>query len=79
MRSIPARRSSRYKFPAREGLPEVLLTWWDGGMMPPRPAELEEGRPMGDSDGGVLFIGDRGLLMCGCYGAQSAVDSRRAG
>ena len=58
----------RYKFPAREGLPEVLLTWWDGGMMPPRPAELEEGRPMGDSDGGVLFIGDRGLLMCGCYG-----------
>ena len=36
--------------------------------MPPRPAELEEGRPMGDGDGGVLFVGDRGLLMCGCYG-----------
>lgn len=23
---------------------------------------------MGDSDGGVLFIGDKGSLMCGCYG-----------
>jgi len=58
----------RYKFPARDGMPEVKLTWWDGGMMPPRPDELEEGRRMGDDDGGVLFIGDKGQLMCGCYG-----------
>ncbi len=58
----------RYTFPEREGLPAVNLTWWDGGLQPPRPAELEEGREMGDSDGGVLFIGDEGKLMCGCYG-----------
>jgi predicted dehydrogenase len=58
----------RFKFPAREGMPAVKLTWWDGGMMPPRPEELEPGRQMGDSDGGVLFLGDRGTLMCGCYG-----------
>ncbi len=37
--------------------------------MPPRPAELEDGRMMGDEDGGgVLFHGDKGLLMCGTYG-----------
>jgi predicted dehydrogenase len=58
----------RYRFPAREGMPEVKMTWWDGGMMPPRPEELKEGRRMGDEDGGVLFIGDKGILMCGCYG-----------
>jgi len=58
----------RFKFPAREGMPEVKLTWWDGGMMPPRPDELEPGRRMGDNDGGVLYVGDKGLLMCGCYG-----------
>jgi len=58
----------RYKFPEREGLPALNLTWWDGGLMPARPEELEEGRQMGDSDGGVLFIGDKGKLMCGCYG-----------
>ncbi len=49
-------------------MPEVRLTWWDGGMMPPRPDELEPGRQMGDSDGGVLFLGTRGVAMCGCYG-----------
>ena len=58
----------RYKFPEREGLPEVKLTWWDGGLMPPRPEELEEGQEMGDDDGGLLFVGDKGLLMAGCYG-----------
>ena len=58
----------RFKFPARENMPELNLTWWDGGMMPPRPEELEEGKEMGDSDGGLLFIGDKGKLMCGCYG-----------
>ncbi len=58
----------RFKFPARESMPEVKLTWWDGGMMPPRPDELEPGRQMGDSDGGVLFLGTKGILMCGCYG-----------
>ena len=58
----------RYKFPARGALPPVALTWWDGGLMPPRPDELAEGSRMGDADGGVLFIGRDGILMCGCYG-----------
>ncbi len=58
----------RYKFPTREGLPPVKLTWWDGGMMPERPEVLEKGRRMGDDDGGILFVGDKGLLMCGCFG-----------
>lgn len=58
----------RYSFPEREDMPAVDVTWWDGGLMPPRPAELEKGRRMGDEDGGVLFIGDKGTLMTGCYG-----------
>ena len=66
--NFPRSTIVRYKFPAREGMPELKLTWWDGGLMPERPEELEEGRQMGDSDGGVLFIGDKGKLMCGCYG-----------
>ncbi len=60
----------RYQFPAREKMPPVKLTWWDGGMMPPRPEELEEGRRMGDNDGGVLFLGDKGSL---CAAATAAV------
>ncbi len=57
-----------YEFPAREGMVPLTLTWWDGGLMPPRPDELEPGRMMGDEDGGVLFRGDKGFLMCGVYG-----------
>ena len=58
-----------YEFPARGAMGPVKLTWWDGGLRPPRPAELEDGRMMGDEDGGgVLFRGDKGLLMCGTYG-----------
>lgn len=60
-----------YTFPARENMPELKLAWYDGGMMPPRPDELEEGRMMGDADGGVLFVGDKGTLMCGCYGKSA--------
>jgi len=57
-----------YEFPARGAMGPVKLTWWDGGLMPPRPAELEDGRMMGDEGGGVLFRGDKGLLMCSVYG-----------
>ena len=56
-----------YKFPARGVKPPVELKWWDGGLMPPRPEEIEPGRRLGDRDGGVLFVGDKGKIMCGCY------------
>lgn len=60
----------RWHFPARDEMPPVEVRWYDGGLMPPRPDELEEGRKMGDGDGGVLFVGDKGKLMCGCYGSN---------
>jgi predicted dehydrogenase len=58
----------RYRFPERRDLPALDLTWWDGGLMPPRPHDLEPGRRMGDFDGGILLIGDEGKIMAGCYG-----------
>lgn len=58
----------RWTFPARDGLPPVDLTWYDGGLLPPRPPELEPGRQMGNADGGAIFVGSKGKLMCGCYG-----------
>ncbi len=58
----------RLGFPAREDMPEVNVTWWDGGLMPARPAGLEPGRRMGDNDGGILLIGDHGAIMGNTYG-----------
>jgi predicted dehydrogenase len=63
----------RYRFPAREGMPEVSLTWWDGGLMPARPAGLEPGRRMGDLDGGILLIGDDGAILANCYGESPRI------
>jgi hypothetical protein len=52
----------RYDFPAREGMPPVKLTWYDGGLMPTRPDELEEGLRFGNADDN-LFIGDKGKML----------------
>jgi hypothetical protein len=46
----------------------VTLTWYDGGLMPPRPEGLEPGRMMGDSGGGGLFVGSKAMLMFSTYG-----------
>jgi len=63
----------RFRFPAREKMPEVTMTWWDGGLMPGRPPGLEQGRRMGDLDGGILLIGEKGSIMAGCYGESPRI------
>jgi len=66
--SWPVAEKITYTFPARGNMPPVKLIWYDGGLMPERPDFLEPGRKMGDGDGGVLYVGDKGALMHGCYG-----------
>ena len=58
----------RYEFAGQGGKPGLVMSWLDGGLMPFRPKELEAGRRLGDQDGGVLFLGTKGTLMCGCFG-----------
>jgi predicted dehydrogenase len=58
-----------YDFPARGEMPPVKFTWYDGGLKPSRPEELEENRPFknekeGEEGEGMLFIGDRGKILC---------------
>jgi predicted dehydrogenase len=49
----------RYQFPARGNLPPLQLTWYDGGK---KPALMEqENLPPWSS--GVLFVGDKGMLL----------------
>ena len=52
----------RFQFPAREGMAPLTLTWYDGGLMPERPTELEEGRRFGNPDDN-LFIGETGKML----------------
>lgn len=55
-----------YQFAARENLPPVKLTWYEG-TRPPRPEELETGREM-PKEGGIVFKGSKGKIMAGVYG-----------
>jgi predicted dehydrogenase len=50
---------ANFEFPARGEMPPVTLTWYDGGLKPPTPRELEPGRTMTD----VMYFGDKGILM----------------
>jgi len=63
-----------YSFPARGDMPPVKFRWYDGGLKPPRPEELEDNRPLkGDGEEeeeGLLFIGDRGKILCAFNGAN---------
>ena len=66
--TFPLASIVRYEFPARDGMPPVKLNWYDGGMKPARPEELEPARPLEQAESNVLFIGDKGILRCGEYG-----------
>jgi predicted dehydrogenase len=70
--TFPLASIIHYNFAARGDMPPVKFTWYDGGLKPPRPEELEEGRPFRvegeDGDEGLLFVGDRGKILCGFNG-----------
>jgi predicted dehydrogenase len=65
--TYPIASEVTFTFPKRGNMGPVKLVWHDGGLMPPRPEELEEGRMMGSNEGGSLFIGDKGKLICSTY------------
>lgn len=67
--SYPLATQVVYKFPARASQPPVTITWTDGGLMPARPELLPEEVPL-DRGGGVIFIGKKGILLHGTYGAN---------
>ena len=65
-----------YQFPAREGFGPLKLTWYDGGLMPPRPEELEDGRRMGDENGGILYVGTKGKILASLNSLRLIPESR---
>jgi predicted dehydrogenase len=70
--TYPVASVIHYNFAARGEMPAVKFIWYDGGLKPPRPEELEEGRVFKgegeEEDEGLLFVGDRGKILCGFNG-----------
>ena len=73
--SAPNAQMIKFVFPARDNMPkvampEVEVTWYDGGLIPPRPAGLPDGKDLNYAGGGVIFHGTKDTLICGCYGER---------
>jgi predicted dehydrogenase len=75
--TYPKASTVHFTFPARDTMPPVKVTWYDGGLRPPRPEELDKGQELPGE--GLLFIGDKGCILCGFTGANPALlpESRR--
>lgn len=66
--SYPLANITTYQFGRAKGGP-LTMTWYDGGLMPPTPTAMPLTARM-NPDGGVLYVGDRGMLMHETYGEK---------
>jgi len=67
--SVPLASIVHFRFPARGELPPVDLHWYDGGLLPERPEELEPDRDLEPQDG-ILFVGSKGKLLVSGWGGE---------
>ena len=66
--SCPPASIIHLTYPKKTGKGTIKVSWYDGGLLPPRPDELLPEEPFGNWDGGVLFIGTKGKVLADCYG-----------
>ncbi|GAA4407150.1 Gfo/Idh/MocA family oxidoreductase [Nibrella viscosa] len=67
--SYPLASMVTYEFATNDKKnPVITMTWYDGGILPPKPLELGD-EPV-NKGGGVLYVGTKGKLMHETYGAK---------
>ena len=59
--TAPVASITHWHFPAEGNRGPVKVTWWDGGLTPERPEELEPDRRFGDGDW-LYIVGDKGKM-----------------
>jgi len=69
--TYPAASLIRYEFAALGRLSPVTVTWYDGGLLPWRPKELEEGRKLPGHGG--LYIGEKGTILASLGGGPRLI------
>jgi len=62
-------------YPARNGKPGVHMVWYDGFLKPERPSGLsaEDNRRFAHGEEGILYVGNKGILVAGFNGDQPHV------
>ncbi len=62
--SFPVASVIRFKFAPKGDRPALDLFWYDGGIRPPTPDELEEDNGEFAPEG-LMFVGDKGKILAG--------------
>jgi len=75
--TLPIWNIIRFEFPAKGNRPAIKMTWYDGGKLPPKPRDLEEGLRLGGN--GILFVGDKSSLLGGGHAGTPRIipDAKR--
>jgi predicted dehydrogenase len=69
--TFPEASILHFSFGARGDMPPVKVHWYDGGFTPARPEGIPDDYIMtGEDHEGLLFVGDRGSLLCRFTGDQ---------
>jgi hypothetical protein len=71
----PSAQAVKLTFPERAKvgkvkMPEVEISWFDGGIKPMLPDNWPAGKNPNKSGGGTFFYGTKDILHVGCYGVQ---------
>ena len=64
--SFPTAGVVRFKYPARGQRPPIELIWYEGGMRPTTPEELEQDHQELPLEG-MMFVGDKGKILAGFH------------
>ncbi len=67
--SFPIASCVRFRYPAHGARPAVDLVWYDGGMRPPTPEELEEDHKELEIEG-MMFVGEKGKILADFHGGR---------
>ena len=65
--TFPQAMTVHYEFAAKGSRPPVKMSWYDGGLMPPRPEYLPDEVVL-ERGGGGFFVGTKGILVYSTYG-----------
>jgi hypothetical protein len=74
--SFPVACTIRFKFAAKGSRPPLDLFWYDGGMKPACPEEVEEDKGELEEEG-MMFIGDKGKILAGFRGENPRIIPER--